>query len=272
MRSKTIVIIGPTASGKTQLAIDIANKTGKNIVNCDSRQFWDQLSILSCAPTEEELKQAPHFLFNCLPINEKPSLGWWINNIQSISDKILVGGNVFYILSLLKGVPIFSVALTTLEKIKNISEPYNYLKENNFNISNISINDHYRINRALEFFLETGCTSFDQYEYKYTESLEIIFLKPNLSDLINNIHYRTQLILDQSIEEVKITDYHPNCDSIIGYSEIKQYLSNQINYQELHDLICLRTFQYSKKQIKFMRNLEKVYKDLNFQFSTFNID
>lgn len=252
---KSIVIIGPTASGKTALAIKMYEELGRAhfIVNSDSRQFWS-IKELSCSPSVEELKKAPHLLFNCLDNNIKPNLGWWINEIKKIDKKIIVGGNGFYIHSLKNGVPIVKISENTLEKIKNIENKFEYLKMLDPEVK-IHKNDQYRVERKLEFLLETG-TNFTDYHNKYTEDLEIILINPGIDAIWENIQNRTKNFIDRAIEEINNTKYHENLNSIIGYKEILKFLQGDLSKDILINEINNQTLRYAKHQIKFFKRLK----------------
>lgn len=241
-----IVILGPTASGKTKLAIDIAKYFNIPIINVDSRQFWQDVKILTASPSQEELQSAEHLMFNYLPGNIKPSLGLWVDHLKKIQYplKIIVGGNGFYINSLLKGIVEYPQS--------NIHKQYTWddLYKLNPN-TKVHKNDIYKIQRHA-FILDQYHTTFEEYQHKYTEKCLIIAIIPDKNTIYQRIVNRAPQLIQQSIEEIKNIHHHDNYNNIIGYIDIKSYLNHEITYSELEKNIILKTYQYAKKQLKFL--------------------
>ena len=252
----SIALLGPTASGKTVLSLEIARKLEKNIVNCDSCQFMKEMQILSCSPTPEQTREFPHFLFNILE-NQKPNLGLWIEKISNIDNKLIVGGNGFYLNSLEKGVPNIEISEETQEKKKNIENWWKFLKDNKM-IGEIHQNDFYRIERKLDFFLETG-QDFESFPKKYSEKIFKILLLPDKEKIMDNIVFRTESFINKAIQEVEIYKSKGEIFSyysrVIGFSEILDYLEGNISNSKLIENINLRSFQYAKQQMKFFRKM-----------------
>lgn len=248
-----IIIIGPTASGKTKLSIFISQSTGLPIVNCDTRQFWKNLQKISCSPTEEEKSSAPHMLFNCLSDEEKPSLGYWAKQIKPIGRKIIVGGSMFYPYCLLQGIPEVDISEETKIKAKNI-DSISFLKENNINID---MNDSYRVHRMVEFYLQTGHI-FDDFPNKFHRKAKVVAISTNDQDLSVNIKKRIENSIEDWLEECD-SNKSSNFNSVIGYQECLNYLSGSINQNELLTTIFQRTLRYAKKQLKFMKRFKADY-------------
>lgn len=262
LENKTIMVIGPTGSGKTNLAIDLALKTNSSIVNIDSRQFWKNCKKLSCSPTATEKKKAPHLLFNILTNNQTPSLGWLVKQIQKIPEKkILVGGSIFYARSLILGVPLVDIDKTIVKEVDNFQDPYAVLKNICPN-TKIHPNDHYRIKRFLSFYLQTN-KSFEECESKYKEDFEVITTSLNL----DNITTRTEQNFQSYIEEIKTVGFVENFKSILGYQDCFDYLNNKINKKTCIEKINQSTIQYAKYQDDFIK---KIARDLS-ELATFNL-
>lgn len=280
-----IYITGPTASGKTKLAIEISKFTGLPIYNCDSRQFWKSMQLITCSPSIEEKSLASHNLFNFLEDDEKPSLGHWMN-LLPIGSKIIVGGTAFYIESLLRGIPITDISQKTISLVDSIENPYEFLKERleeKFP-KTLKKEDKYRVYRLLQFYLETGDT-FETFPRKKKEEGLVIIVNPNINFLSTNIKNRVEECIESWIKEVKYSSKNINFEKIIGYKEIWEFLNNKYSLNDLKEKIYLKTIKYAKSQKKFIKrlpafieldildSLDPIYEKLshiNF-FSTHNI-
>lgn len=258
---KNIVILGPTASGKTALSIEIANKFNLPIINVDTRQFWKNMRILTASPSDEELQSAKHILFNTENGNFFPSLGWWKDQIKEMqfNTKIIVGGNAFYINNLRKGIA----------EYENHDDNTEYTWNDLYNLDNntqVHKNDIYRIQRQVRF-LKYNKTNYADYHAKYHENTLIIAIIPNKEIIHERIMKRATMYLPMYIEEVKNGIPHINYDSIIGYKEIKKYLNNEILYEDLLNEIILKTYQYAKKQLKFLKSIHIDHKISTHNFT-----
>lgn len=250
-----IYVTGPTASGKTKLAIEISKLTNLPIYNCDSRQFWKSMRLLTCSPTEKEKSLASHYLFNTLEDNEVPSLGRWIN-LMPVENKIIVGGTAFYIDSLLRGVPMVNISEETTQLASSIKNPYEFLKaelKEDFPIF-LHREDQYRIYRLLRFYLQTGCV-FEKFPGKRQEEGLVIVVNPSLDQLSISIKSRIENFIAYWIEEVKFSSRHKNFENIIGYKEIIDFLNNLLSFEQLKEKIYANTLKYAKSQKKFIRRL-----------------
>lgn len=246
----TIAITGPTGSGKSDLALWLGKKLKKNIVNMDSRQFFMKYPIITCSPTEDH-KKHPHYLYNFLQDEQYFSMGNWVEKIQLIDNKILVGGSMFYLHSLQQGIPLVDISEQTKNIVNNCDCPYALLTSILPN-HNLHKNNHYRVLRLLEFYLETGYT-FNNYPHKYKEEMFTIWC--DRSNLLENITLRASDFFNRAIEELKQFPYNKNVSSIIGYNEIHKYINGEISYdQALNDLI-VNTCKYAKYQRKWKKKL-----------------
>lgn len=247
---RQIWIVGPTASGKTNLSIKLSKIIDFPIINCDSRQFWKDIKLITCSPTEEEIKAAPHLLFNILKADEKPDLGWWSRSIKALNKPqyILVGGTIFYGFNLMRGIPILD------HPTPEIAGTWQDLNNINSDIaSKIHPNDTYRVQRALNFYSQYQC-DFSDIKDKIQQDLLVIALYPEKEFLQNNIQKRITSNIDLWIEEVR-SNQHDNYRNIIGYQECLEYLNNNINKDQLISNIFMSTMRYAKRQIKFMKKL-----------------
>lgn len=248
-----IMIIGTTASGKSDYARHLQQINSYPVINFDSRQFFKDLPSLTCAEKYEN-----HHFFQILESNETHSIGKFYEEIQQFPKKILVGGSIFYAFNLLKGINSFVVSQETKEFIKKQEDPFGLLCKL-YSSHKIHKNDHYRINNMLESLIETG---YPQDKQPFTKKInaKVILIKRN--NLLDSIKKRTELLWPKIIEEVenfiKIPRIMTNSfQSIIGFKEIKDYLHGNINHVDCKNLIILHTYQYAKYQEKFIKKFIK---------------
>ena len=266
-----IALMGPTASGKTELAIDIAKKLNTNIHNVDSRQIYIDMDIGTAKPTLEQQQKVPHFLVDlCLPskpINLHDFQRLAKNSIERELQKkqliLLVGGSGLYLQSLIGGlhppaVPPQKFLRNQLYKIEK-NERHNLLKScDPIAAMKIHPKDSIRTIRALEVFYATGKMFSQQ---KNVTSLPWRVLELGLSpiNLKNRIKYRTEKMYKNGlIEETKnlIIKYGNDLKLLktIGYGEAQSMINGNINFEEALAITIQRTCQLAKRQKTWFRN------------------
>ena len=294
LKSKIILIAGPTASGKSKFAIKFAKKINGEIINADSMQVYKELSILTARPKKEDLKKIKHHLYGFQTVKRNFSTGNWLKlvktKIKQIKKKkmtpILVGGTGLYFKALTHGlvkmpkIPLrFRNNIRKLHKKKGQSTFHKELiKLDPLAKNKINPNDAQRSIRAYEikkyskksifkFFKETNNTFFDKDFFK----IYIEFPRP---ELIKRINKRVDKIFKDGVtNEVKsFLKYKVNKDKsvakVIGLNEIEKYLKKELNLSQTKELISIKTRQYAKRQTTWARgqmsNWQKIdYKDLN---------
>ena len=266
-----IALMGPTASGKTQLAIDIANKINTSIHNVDSRQIYIDMDIGTAKPTVEQQKQVPHFLIDlCLPskpINLHEFQRLAKNSIERELQKqqliLLVGGSGLYLQALIGGlhppeVPPQKFLRNQLYKIEK-NERHNLLKScDPIAAMKIHPKDSIRTIRALEVFYATG-KMFSQQKNVTSLPWRVLELGLNPINLKNRIKYRTEKMYQNGlIEETKnlIIKYGNNLKLLktIGYGEAQSMINGNINYEEAIAITIQRTCQLAKRQKTWFKN------------------
>ena len=266
-----VALMGPTASGKTELAIDIANKIKTNIHNIDSRQIYIDMDIGTAKPTQEQQKQVPHFLIDlCLP--SKPINLYEFHLLASTSMKeelkkqrliLLVGGSGLYLQSLIcglnpPGVPPQQFLRTQLNKIEK-NERHSLLKCCDPKAAEqIHPQDSIRTIRALEVFYATG-QSFSTQKHKITPPWKILELGLNPENLNKRIKQRTEKMYKNGlIQETEnlITKYGNDLQLLktIGYGEARSIINGKINFEEALEITTKRTLQLAKRQKTWFRN------------------
>ena len=280
VNNRTILIAGPTGSGKSNLAIKIAQKCKGIIINADSMQIYKQLSIVTARPSIEDEAHTPHFLYGTVDVNKRYSVGDWLESAKDIitfSEKldlvtVIVGGTGLYFNSLfgsLSNIPGISDEIR--EKwlgIKNdMDSSYLYqqlLQLDPIAASSLNPNDSNRIIRALEVFEETGISI---QEWRRNSGDKVIsshnsvrvFLNPKKDFLDLKIKNRTNRMVKkdciQEIEELiknNISNEFPIMKAI-GVSQLAALIDGKFNKQEAIDSINLLTKRYAKRQMTWAR-------------------
>ena len=270
-RPVVIALVGPTASGKTELAIEIANKINTNIHNIDSRQIYIDMDIGTAKPTKEQQQQVPHFLIDlCLP--SQPLNLHKFHQIASASIEkelkkhqiiLLVGGSGLYLQSLVSGLHPPAVApqeflRTQLHKKEKI-ERHELLKCCDPQAAEkIHPEDTTRTIRALEVFYATG-KMFSQQKKLKPPPWRVIELGLNPGGLEKRIQNRAEKMYKNGlIEETEelIRKYGNNLELLktIGYDEARSIIEQRINYEEALEITIKRTCQLAKRQKTWFRN------------------
>lgn len=279
MPKKIILLAGPTASGKSKLAIQIARKINGEIINADSMQVYEDFSILSSRPSKTDLKKVKHHLYGFVPSRKHFSTGAWLSlakqKIRTCLKKkkipILVGGTGLYFEAITKGMSkIPNIDFKKRNKIRNLQVK---LGQRKFYKELLAIDplvknkiepfDSQRSIRAYEVKKFTKKSIFEW--YKLTKSdfkgfeMYKIFLDAPREKVLQNILRRTkEVIKSNSISEVKNflklkVDPTLSVNKIIGVKEIKEYLEKRLDLNQALELINIKTRQYAKRQVTWSR-------------------
>ena len=264
---KELAIIGTTASGKTALSLEIANKTNSIILSLDSLCVYKEIDIASAKPTKIERSDIVHFGIDEVFPNEKFDVIEFLNlykNAKEYAEKnmknlIIVGGTGFYLKALVDGISDGLKENTNLDM--SLNDAYNllYSLDKDY-MQKIEPNDKYRVEKAYSIYKQSGLTP-SQYFLKNPK----IALSPNLpifeilwekDELINRISLRTKQmiksgLIDETIYLEKKYTRAPNCMSSIGIIETLEYLDGKISKQELEDKIIQNSLKLAKRQNTF---------------------
>ena len=278
-KSKIILIAGPTASGKSKIAIDLAKKINGEIVNADSMQVYKQLKILTARPSEKDQKTIKHHLFGIIDVRKRFSTGQWLKKciklINLIRKKnkipIIVGGTGLYFKALVDG--LVSIPKLKLSEKNKILKLHKKLGQNQFYKKLIKLdpiskkfvnsNDVNRSIRAYEvkkltkkslykWFRETK-TFFDKNEFVMT------YVDYPRDKLIKNIKKRIDRMFDLgAIKEVKKFNLIKinklnSVSHVIGIKEINSFLSKKAELSDIKEQILIKTRQYAKRQSTWSR-------------------
>ena len=279
LKSKIILIYGPTASGKSDFAIELAKKIRGEIVNADSMQVYKELKILTARPHKYNFQKIKHHLYGFQKSNKHFSTGDWlkivVKKIYEIKKKkkvpILVGGTGLYFKALTEGlVEIPKIPIKLREKIrllqKSIKQEKFYkklLKIDPKIVSIIRSTDVQRSIRAFEVksFTKKSITEWykmtkPKFQKKEFYKLYIDYPRP---DLIDKINLRTKQMLEKGVVlevkkflKLKISK-NKSISKAIGITEIKEFIKKRIAKEEVIEKISIKTRQYAKRQATWAR-------------------
>tara|TARA_Y100000816_G_scaffold276618_1_gene245970 strand:+ start:1339 stop:2247 length:909 start_codon:yes stop_codon:yes gene_type:complete len=279
LKSKIILIYGPTASGKSNFAIKLAKKINGEIINADSMQVYKELKILTARPLKKNFQGIKHHLYGFQKSNCDFSAGNWlkivIKKIQEVKKRnkipILVGGTGLYFKALTEGlVEIPSIPFKIRKKTRLLQKSigqknfYKKLLDTDPSIKNhISSTDVQRSLRAYEVKLFTKKSIIEWYKttkakFKKTEFIKLYIDYPR-SELIDKINIRTKEMLEKgAVKEVKkflnlrISE-NKSISKAIGIAEIEDFINKKIVNAEVIEKISIKTRQYAKRQVTWAR-------------------
>lgn len=286
-----IFIMGPTASGKTKVAISLRNYLPVDIISVDSGLIYRDLNIGTAKPTKKELLKAPHKLIDIKNSEENYSAGEFKEHaLAAIKDivnhkriPLLVGGTMLYYKVLLEGLaplPSANMELRNhlLKEVKIIGEIalHKKLKEiDPISANRIHPNDLQRVIRALEVFLISGKTlsaliKKSTYNFPY-KVIQFSLIPRNMFLLYKNIECRFRKMLDLGFQkEVECLFNRKNLNinscsiNRIGYSQMWKFLSGDLSYREMFEQSITATRHLAKHQMTWLKrwnNIHYVYND-----------
>ena len=282
---KVIVICGPTASGKTALSIELAKRINGEVVSADSMQIYDEMSIGTAKPDEEEMQGIKHYLIGNVSPTNRYSVSDYksdaMNAIEEIINKnkmpIVVGGTGLYVNSLIYGIdyPEVKTDLEYREELEKIAKKdgLKHLYEKAMQIDpeaakNISENDKKRIIRILEIYKETGKTK-TQLEIESRKNgvpydYRVFAINMPREILYDRINRRVDIMIERGlIDEVKQL-YEKYGEELrtavqgIGYKEVIDYLNGVYSKEEMVEKIKMETRRYAKRQLTWFRKIQDI--------------
>ena len=279
-----IVICGPTASGKTSLAVKLAKEINGEIISSDSMQIYRYMDIGTAKVTEEEKEGIKHYLVSFVEPNERYSVANFKKDAEKAIEEILkkgktpiiVGGTGLYVDSLIYGIDYQEIQYDEKyrKQLENIDLEELYKQAITIDseaMKKISKNDRKRISRILEIYKATGKNKTEQEklskqnEVKY--NYKVFAINMEREKLYERINKRVDIMMKQGlIEEVKelLKKYNefPTAMQGLGYKEVVEYLNGKITEEEMIEKIKLETRRYAKRQITwFKKNKETIWLD-----------
>ena len=273
-----VVVLGPTASGKTSLGIEIAEHFGGEIVSADSMQIYENMDIATAKPTASELARVKHHLIGFVPAGESFSVAKYKEKaIEAIDDilsrnklPVVVGGTGLYIDTLIKNTEFFDYEESDIrEKLEDrcnkdgIETLFNELKTvDPITADRLHINDTKRIIRALEVYYSTGMTISRQDELSHMKESKYRFclIGLNANDrqyLYDRINLRVDLMLEEGLiaeaESFFASEISKTAAQAIGYKELKPYFDSLVTLEEATEKLKMETRRYAKRQLTWFR-------------------
>jgi len=289
LKSKIILIYGPTASGKSNFAIKLAKKIKGEIVNADSMQVYKELRILTARPIKKEYQKIKHHLYGFQKVKKKFSTGKWLKlaneKITLIKKRkkipILVGGTGLYFKALTDGlVKIPNIPIKFRNKIRNIQRKLGQkkffkqlIKLDPLINEKINPRDVQRSIRAYEVKSYTKRSLVEWFKNTKTKFVDGDFIKIYIDfprqDLLDRISARTNQMFEQgAIAEVKKylklkIGKDETSNKVIGINEIKDFVEKKSDLSEAKEKILVKTRQYAKRQSTWARGQMTNWQKIN---------
>ncbi|MFC1855539.1 tRNA (adenosine(37)-N6)-dimethylallyltransferase MiaA [Thermodesulfobacteriota bacterium] len=283
-KSKIIVIVGPTATGKSSLAVKLCKDFNGSVINADSVQVYKHLNIGSAKATKEEMDGVDHYLIDILDPNEPFSAAQFreaashkIAELRALGKNIfVVGGTGLYVKILTGGIidvpasdPVVRAELMGIAESDSPKALYDELSTiDNESAENISENDLFRVVRALEVYKTSGKTiSQIRKEHSFKEK-DFLALKIGLSMDRKRLYERIELRVDEmlsrglldEVKGLKEMGYDGTLKplSSIGYKQMLMYLDGEIDYDEAVRLVKRDTKRYAKRQFTWFNGDKEI--------------
>lgn len=275
------IIAGPTASGKTALAIALAKRLNGEVVSADSMQIYDTVSVGTARPTIDEMDGVPHHLMGFLPLNSKYSVASYTEDANRVFEDIysrgklpvMCGGTGLYIQSFIENRQLLEeqpnpelrqryIALADVEGNQVLMDRLRLIDPHS--AEKLHINDRNRIIRALEVYETTGFTITEQAARShavpspYTPCLFVLDFRDRQA-LYHRINRRVDVMLDNGLleEARRVLDTEPDATvtQAIGYKEFAAYFHGDISLNEAADRLRQQTRRYAKRQLSWFRRM-----------------
>jgi tRNA dimethylallyltransferase len=270
-----VVIAGPTASGNTATAIQVAKALGTEIISADSRQFYKELPIGTAAPTKEEQAEVQHHMIHNLNVEDRYDVADYENDVLALLKKlfinhdsvVLTGGSGLFIDAVCKGLDsIPDISEETRNKVNKLYEEGGLFALQNevqrLDPEYYNIVDKYnprRLQRAVEVCYQTGLP-YSSFRNNTAKSRDFKIIKVALlwdrNELISRINLRVEKMVSEGlIDEAKAMypKRHLNSLNTVGYKEIFEHFDGKASLNEAIEHIKINTRQYAKRQMTWLR-------------------
>lgn len=279
------IIAGPTASGKTALAVQLAASIGGEVVSADSMQIYDGVSVGTARPTLDEMQGVPHHLLGFLPLQSKYSVSQYLSDANRAfedvyargSVPVMCGGTGLYVQSFMENRQLFEEepdpelrrrymqvaeeegAAVLLDALRKVDPE---------TAARLHVNDLHRIVRALEVYETTGRTITEQTALSlsapspYIPCLFVLDFHDR-QKLYDRINRRVDIMLANGLleeaERILRTDPDATVTQAIGYKEFAAYFSGQISLDEAADKLRQQTRRYAKRQLSWFHRMKNAH-------------
>ena len=281
---KVVGVVGPTASGKTKLSIELAKVLGAEIVSADSMQIYKEMSIASAKPTKEEMQGIRHHLIDIISLDENFSVYDYVNLAKEAIDDIigrkkgviLCGGTGLYVDSLLNNTKFtdYDVDLELRDRLNKKAQELGgeeLLKElcelDKKASQKIHPNNIKKIVRALEIYYTTGKSMTEHIEESHLEespyeSIMIGLNYRNRASLYDKINHRVDIMIENGLidESMGIFEkgYNSTSSAAIGYKELIPYFNGEVSMEEAISKIKQESRRYAKRQLTWFRRNQNI--------------
>lgn len=275
MPRRLVIVLGPTAVGKTEYSVRKALEYGSPIISCDSRQIYKEMTIGTAVPDKEQLETVKHYFIQTVPVTEPYTAGDYERDALALIERlfeeghetlVMTGGSMFYIDAVVGGLDdlpdgdpelrkalwerVDSEGLESLVEELASRDPITY--------SRIDKQNSQRVVRAMEVCMVSGrpLSSFKSGGKKRDFEIEKIGLERPREELYARIDRRVLKMMDEGlVEEVRSLLPYRDCQALqtVGYKEIFDYLDNKVPLDEAIRLIQRNTRHYAKKQMTWWR-------------------
>ena len=275
-RRRLLILLGPTAVGKTDYSITLARKHGSPVISCDARQIFRQMAIGTAVPSPEQLRAVPHHFIQTVPVDCAYTAGDYeleaVSLLERLFDEghetlVMTGGSMFYIDAVCRGLddlpdgdPVLRRELwdrLRTEGVAPLAEELHRLDPATYAV--IDRSNSQRVIRALEVCLLTG-RPFSSYKTGVVKrrsfTIEKIGLERPRAELYARIDARVgRMLEDGLVEEVRSLLPYRECQALqtVGYREIFDYLDGRTGLEEAADRIRVNTRHYAKRQLTWWR-------------------
>ena len=276
MSRRLLIILGPTAVGKTDYSISKALEYGSPVISCDSRQIFMNMSIGTAVPSASQLAAVKHYFIQTVPVTQAYTAGDYELDAVALAERlfeeghetlVMAGGSMFYIDAVCNGLDnlpdgdpglraelwkrLGEEGVETLAEELRSKDPLTY--------SQIDIRNSQRVIRALEVCIVSG-RPFSSFKTGGRRSrsfqIEKVGLTRPREELYSRIDRRVLNMMDEGlVEEARSLLPYRNCQALqtVGYKEVFEYLDNKIPLEEAVRLIQRNTRHYAKKQLTWWR-------------------
>ena len=279
-RKTLLTIVGPTAIGKTRMAIALATHFGTEILSCDSRQFFKELRIGTAVPSAEELMAAPHHFIQHKSIFEAYSVGDFERDAIALLDKlfkkhdvvVMVGGSGLYAKAIIDGLDDFPEVDEVIRQ--ELNEAYaqkgiEYLQEllktlDEVQYNQMDVQNPQRLIRALEVCRVSGkpYSSFLQRKEKQRDFTSVqIGLTADRTEVYERINKRVDMMLEEGllIEAQDMMPYrHLNALQTVGYKELFSFFEGECSFEAAIEAIKMNTRRFAKRQFTWFQKDKRI--------------